>query len=97
MQVTNLVRVSLSVCHRQERSSKKERAAQAAKRREDPGQQQKSGAAKPTNVKTDRKVRKEDMDINERPKTRKVRVVVQKMPVIIRSSLVILYGLIRLR
>jgi len=46
--------------------SKKERvAAQAAKRREDPGQQSKSGAAKPTNVKTDRKVRKEDMDINE--------------------------------
>ena len=45
--------------------SKKERvAAQAAKRREDPGQQQKSGAAKPTMVKTDRKV-KEDMDINE--------------------------------
>ena len=35
------------------------------KRREDPGQQQKSGAAKPTMVKTDRKVRKEDMDINE--------------------------------
>jgi len=46
--------------------SKKERvAAQAAKRREDPGQQSKSGAAKPTMVKTDRKVRKEDMDINE--------------------------------
>ena len=46
--------------------SKKERvAAQAAKRREDPGQQQKSGASKPTMVKTDRKVRKEDMDINE--------------------------------
>ena len=45
--------------------SKKERvAAQAAKRREDPGQQSKSGAAKPTMVKTDRKV-KEDMDINE--------------------------------
>ena len=45
--------------------SKKERvAAQAAKRREDPGQQKKSGASKPTNVKTDRKV-KEDMDINE--------------------------------
>jgi len=45
--------------------SKKERvAAQAAKRREDPGQQSKSGAAKPTNVKTDRKV-KEDMEFNE--------------------------------
>ncbi len=45
--------------------SKKERvAAQVAKRREDPGQQSKSGAAKPTMVKTDRKV-KEDMDINE--------------------------------
>ena len=46
--------------------SKKERvAAQAAKRREDPGQQSKSGAAKPTNVKTDRKVRKEAMEVNE--------------------------------
>ena len=44
--------------------SKKERlAAQRAKRREDPGQQQKSGAAKPTNVKTDRKVRKEEMEL----------------------------------
>ena len=41
--------------------SKKERvAAQAAKRREDPGQQKKSGASKPTMVKTDRKVRKEE-------------------------------------
>ena len=46
--------------------SKKERvAAQSAKRREDPGQQSKSGAAKPTMVKTDRKTRKEEMDINE--------------------------------
>ena len=46
--------------------SKKERvAAQAAKRREDPGQQQKSGAAKPTMVKTDRKTRKEEMEVNE--------------------------------
>jgi len=44
--------------------SKKERlAAAAAKRREDPGQQSKSGAAKPTNVKTDRKVRKEEMEL----------------------------------
>tara|TARA_B100002019_G_scaffold80916_1_gene69850 strand:- start:316 stop:1161 length:846 start_codon:yes stop_codon:yes gene_type:complete len=40
--------------------SKKERlAAAAAKRREDPGQQKKTGASKPTMVKTDRKV-KED-------------------------------------
>ena len=46
--------------------SKKERvAAQSAKRREDPGQQSKSGASKPTNVKTDRKVRKEEMEVNE--------------------------------
>ena len=36
----------------------------AAKRREDPGQQ-KSKAAKPTMVKTDRKTRKEEMEINE--------------------------------
>ena len=46
--------------------SKKERkAAAAAKRREDPGQQSKSGAAKPTMVKTDRKTRKEEMEVNE--------------------------------
>jgi len=46
--------------------SKKERvAAQAAKRREDPGQQKKSGAAKPTMVKTDRKTRKEEMEVTE--------------------------------
>jgi hypothetical protein len=45
--------------------SKKERvSAQAAKRREDPGQQKKSGASAPTNVKTDRKVRKEAMEVN---------------------------------
>ena len=46
--------------------SKKERlAAAAAKRRKDPGQQQKTGAAKPTMVKTDRKTRKEEMEITE--------------------------------
>ena len=46
--------------------SKKERlAAAAAKKREDPGQQEKSGASKPTMVKTDRKVRKEEMEVNE--------------------------------
>ena len=46
--------------------SKKERlAAQAAKRREDPEQPQKSGAAKPTMVKTDRKTRKEEMEVTE--------------------------------
>ena len=46
--------------------SKKERlAAAAAKRREDLGQQENSGASKPTMVKTDRKVRKEEMEVNE--------------------------------
>jgi hypothetical protein len=46
--------------------SKKERlAAQRAKRRQDPGQQEKSGAAAPTMVKTDRKVRKEEMEVTE--------------------------------
>ena len=46
--------------------SKKERlAAAAAKRREDPGQQEKSGASKPTMVKTDRKIRKEEMEVTE--------------------------------
>ena len=41
--------------------SKKERvAAKAAKRREDPGQQKKTGAAAPTMVKTDRKIRNEE-------------------------------------
>jgi len=46
--------------------SKVERlAARAAKRREDPNQPQKSGASKPTMVKTDRKVRSEEMDLQE--------------------------------
>ena len=46
--------------------SREERlAAQAAKRREDPNQPQKSGAAKPTMVQTDRKTRKEEMDLQE--------------------------------
>lgn len=46
--------------------SRKERlAAAAAKRREDPNQQEKSGASAPTMVKTDRKVRKEEVDIAE--------------------------------
>jgi hypothetical protein len=46
--------------------SKAERlAAQAAKRREDPNQPQKSSAAKPTMVKTDRKTRKEEIDLQE--------------------------------
>ena len=46
--------------------SKKERlAAQRAKRREDPEQQEKSSASKPTMVKTDRKVRKEEMEVTE--------------------------------
>jgi hypothetical protein len=40
-------------------------AARAAKRREDPNQPQKSGAAKPTMVRTDRKTRKEEMDLLE--------------------------------
>jgi hypothetical protein len=44
--------------------SKKERlAAQRAKRREDPGQQKKSGAAAPTMVKTDRKTKKEEIEL----------------------------------
>ena len=46
-------------------TKKERRAAAAAKRREDPNQQKKSGAAKPTMVKTDRKVRKEDVEITE--------------------------------
>jgi hypothetical protein len=46
--------------------SKEERlAAQAAKRREDPNQPQKSGAAEPTMVRTDRKTRTEEMDLQE--------------------------------
>jgi hypothetical protein len=46
-------------------TKKERRAAAAAKRREDPNQQKKSGAAKPTMVKTDRKVRKEEVEITE--------------------------------
>ena len=50
----------LSVFHLQNPSmSKKERLSVLPKRREDPGQQKKTGASKPTNVKTDRKTRKE--------------------------------------
>ena len=46
--------------------SKEERlAAQAAKRREDPNQPQKSNSSKPTMVKTDRKTRKEEMNLQE--------------------------------
>ena len=46
--------------------SKEERlAAQAAKRREDPNQPQKSDASRPTMVKTDRKTRKEEMNLQE--------------------------------
>jgi hypothetical protein len=44
--------------------SKKERlAAQRAKRRQDPGQQEKSGASAPTMVKTDRKTKKEEIEL----------------------------------
>jgi len=46
--------------------SKEERlAAQAAKRREDPNQPQKSDASRPTMVKTDRKTRTEEMNLQE--------------------------------
>ena len=46
-------------------TKKERRAAAAAKRREDPNQQKKTGAAAPTMVKTDRKVRKEEVEITE--------------------------------
>ena len=55
----------VSSAKRASMSKKERKAAQAAKRREDPGQQQKSGAAAPTMVKTDRKTRKEEMEVNE--------------------------------
>ena len=43
------------------------RSADARKSRQDPGQQQKSGAAKPTYVSTDKpkKKMKEEMEVNE--------------------------------
>ena len=64
--------------------TKKElRSADARKSRQDPGQQQKSGAAKPTYVSTDPK-----------KKIKRVRVQVLRTPVIIRSSPVILSGLL---
>jgi hypothetical protein len=50
----------VSSAKRASMSKKERRAAAAAKRREDPGQQSKSGASKPTMVKTDRKTRKEE-------------------------------------
>jgi hypothetical protein len=46
-------------------SKEKRLAAQAAKRREDPNQPQKSDASRPTMVKTDRKTRKEEMNLQE--------------------------------
>ena len=46
-------------------TKKERRAAKAAKRREDPNQQKKTGAAAPTMVKTDRKVRKEEVEVTE--------------------------------
>ena len=55
----------VSSAKRASMSKKERKAAQAAKRREDPGQQSKSGAAAPTMVKTDRKTRKEEMEVNE--------------------------------
>ena len=53
----------VSSAKRASMSKKERRAAAAAKRRKDPGQQQKRNAAAPTNVKTDRKVRKEEMEL----------------------------------
>jgi len=50
----------VSSAKRASMSKKERRAAAAAKRREDPGQQSKSGASKPTMVKTDRKTQKEE-------------------------------------
>ena len=55
----------VSSAKRASMSKKERKAAQAAKRREDPGQQSKSGASAPTMVKTDRKTRKEEMEVNE--------------------------------
>ena len=53
----------VSSAKRASMSKKERRAAAAAKRRKDPGQQQKRNAAAPTNVKTDRKIRKEEMEL----------------------------------
>ena len=50
----------VSSAKRASMSKKERRSAAAAKRREDPGQQSKSGASKPTMVKTDRKIQKEE-------------------------------------
>ena len=47
----------VSSAKRASMSKSERKAAAAAKRREDPGQQSKSGASKPTNVKTDRNVK----------------------------------------
>jgi hypothetical protein len=55
----------VSSAKRSSMSKSERKAAQSAKRREDPGQQSKSGAAAPTMVKTDRKTRKEEMEVNE--------------------------------
>ena len=72
-------------------SDKERDSAARRKRAADPNQPQKSGAAKPTNVSTDPKKKMKESFVNE-AKDRKVRVVVQKMPVIIRSSQDTPYG-----
>ena len=89
----NLVKVSPSVSSAKRASmSKKERkAAQAAKRREDPDNSR-SLAAAPTMVKTDRKTRKEEMEVNEL-KDNPVRVQARKMPATTRLSPAILYAI----
>ena len=53
----------VSSAKRASMSKKERRAAAAAKRREDPGQQKKSGAAAPTMVRTDRKTKKEEVEL----------------------------------
>ena len=71
----------------------REKAATAQRRREEKIQDNNRSLERlqTTMVKTDRKVRKEDMESTEEPRTRRVRVQVLRTPVTTRSSPVTLY------
>ena len=55
----------VSSAKRASMTPKERKASQAKKRREDPNQPKKSGAAAPTNVKTDKKTKKESLEMKK--------------------------------
>jgi hypothetical protein len=83
--------VLISASKRASMSEAERKSASRRKKAADPNQQSKSGAAKPTNVKTDVNLKKNFLT---KRKIRKERVQVLRTPATIRLSLVILYGLL---